>query len=401
MLLDLSPLKKNRDFRYIYFGQFISFFGTMMSFVALPFQVFEITNSTLAVGLLGIIELVPLLITAFIGGALSDVMDRRKLLIYSEFGMTLGCAMLLVNAMQQHPSLWLIYIVAGGLSAVNGIHRPSLDALVPRLVSHHEIQATSVLATFKSTVGMIGGPALAGVCIAELGLVWTYAFDLITFAFSIVAIWMIKAMPPLEGQKPPSLKSVYEAIRYALSRPELLGTYLVDFAAMVFAMPNALFPAISSSLHNTKLLGWLYSAPAIGALFITVFSGWTKKILHHGKAVIFAALMWGIAIIAFGIAHDPWLMLFFLVLAGAADAVSGIFRLTIWNETIPDNIRGRMASLEMISYMSGPLLGSAQAGLMAASFGLHQAITLGGILCIVGVCLSALVLPGFWKYVKK
>ncbi len=401
MLLDLSPLKNNRDFRYLYFGQFISFFGTMMSFVALPYQVFQLTNSTLQVGLLGIVELVPLLLTAFVGGALADVMDRRKLLIYAEVGMALGCAILLMNTLAAHPSIVLIYIVAACLSALNGIHRPSLDAMTPRLVKHHEIQSAAILSTFKATVGMIGGPAVAGICIASFGLAWTFALDLITFVFSIAAIAMIKSMPPLETQQPPSLKSVMEAIRYALSRPEILGTYVVDFAAVVFAMPNALYPAIAGTLHNTKWLGLLYSAPAVGALIITVFSGWTRKIIRHGKAVICAALLWGAAIIAFGVAMDPWLMLLCLAIAGGADCVSGIFRTTIWNETIPDKIRGRMASLEMISYMSGPLLGNAQAGLMASVFGLHQAITLGGTLSIVGVCICTLFLPGFWKYAKK
>lgn len=401
MLLDLSPLKYNRDFRCLYIGQFISFFGTMMSFVALPYQVFQLTGSTLAVGFLGVVELVPLLITAFIGGALADIMDRKKLLIYAEFGMVLGCAVLLLNTLLAHPSLWLIFFTSGCLSALSGIHRPALDSMAPRLVKHHEIQSVAILTTFKGTVGMIGGPALAGIVIASMGLTWTYALDLFTFVFSIAAIWLIKAMPPLESQKPLSFKSVIEAVRYALSRPELLGTYVVDFAAMVFAMPNALYPAIAQSLNSTKWLGWLYSAPALGALLVTVFSGWTKKILSHGKAVIFAAFMWGMSIIAFGLAPSAWWMLFFLVLAGAADAVSGIFRVTIWNETIPDDIRGRMASLEMISYMSGPLLGNAQAGLMASTVGLHQAITLGGTLCMIGVGLSALLLPGFWKYVKK
>jgi MFS family permease len=295
----------------------------------------------------------------------------------------------------------VIYLVAGLLSALNGLHRPSLDAMVPRLVKHDEIQSVAILATFKATIGMIGGPAIAGIFIASFGLPWTYAFDLFSFAISIIAISLIKAMPPLEKQKPPSLKSVSEAIRYAWSRPELLGTYVVDFAAMVFAMPNALFPAIAQSFGNTKLLGWLYSAPAIGAFILTLFSGWTRNIKRHGAAVICAAFLWGVSIVLFGIAHNPWGMLFFLVLAGAADSVSGIFRVTIWNETIPDTIRGRMASLEMISYMSGPLLGATQAGLMAAMFGLHQAIILGGVLCIIGVCLSAILLPGFWKYTKR
>lgn len=400
MWIDLSPLFKNRDFRYLYFGQFVSFFGTMLSFVALPYQVYQITGSTFAVGMLGIVELVPLVITAFIGGALADVMDRRKLLILSEMGMAFGCLILVANSLNSHPNLWLIYIVAGALSAVSGLHRPSLDATLPRLVSHEEIQSASILASFKGTVGMIGGPAAAGLCISYLGLPWTFAIDFATFAFSILALMQIRRLTPTGEQERPSLKSVKEAFRYAVSRHELLGTYVVDFVAMVFAMPHALFPAMSAAFGGTKILGWLYSAPAVGALVVTVFSGWTHKIKRHGMAVIIAATLWGISMACVGLSYTLWGSLFFLALAGAADSVSGIFRTTIWNETIPDRIRGRMASLEMISYMSGPLTGNAVAGLLASLTSTQIAITAGGSLCVIGVFLSALLLPGFWKYYR-
>lgn len=400
MFIDLSPLIKNKEFRYLYFGQFVSFFGTMMSFVALPYQVYALTQSTLAVGLLGIVELAPLLITAFIGGILSDTMDRKKLLIYSEIGLAAMMLLLLLNALLPHPQLWAIYVLAASMCALNGLHRPSLDAMVPRLVAHHEIQATSALSTLKASVGMIGGPAVAGFCIAELGLAWTYTLDFMTFFVSIFALSRLSPKPPAQDTQRPSLESVREAFRYALSRQELLGTYVVDFVAVVFAMPNALFPALAAVLGSTKVLGWLYSAPALGALIITVFSAWTKKIRHHGAAVVCAALLWGLAIIAFGFSNHVTWIIFFLILAGAADAVSGIFRVTIWNETIPDHIRGRMAGLEMIGYTSGSLLGSAQAGLMASMMELHTAIMVGGTLSVMGVLLSILLLPKFWRYLK-
>ena len=398
MWIDLSPLKRNRDFRFAYFGQFISFFGTMMSWVALPYQIYHLTNSTLAVGLLGIIELVPLLLTAFIGGALADVLDRRKLLIRAEIGMAIGCLCLTLNAMATHPQLWLVYLIAAVLSAISGLHRPSLDALMPRLVSHEEIQATSVLARFRSTVGMIGGPAVAGICIASFGLAWTFALDFLTFIVSIAALLQIKSIVPPENQEQPSFKSIVVAIRYAISRQELMGTYIIDFVAMIFAMPNALFPAMAVMLGGTKTLGWLYAAPAIGALIITVFSAWTKKIKRHGAAVAVAAVLWGSSIAGVGLSNHLLMIVFFLILAGAADCISGIFRTTIWNETIPDKLRGRMASLEMVSYMSGPLLGNAQVGFLASMTSIQFAISLGGSLCVIAVCLSIFLLPAFWKY---
>lgn len=398
MWIDLRPLKNNRDFRFVYFGQFISFFGTMMSLVALPYQIYQITHSTLAVGLLGVVELVPLLLTAFIGGVLADMMDRRKLLIYAEIAMAFGCMALIGNSLLIRPQLWFIYLIAGFLSALSGLHRPSLDALTPRLVSHEEIQATSVLAMLRSTVGMIGGPAIAGMCIASFGIVWTYAIDFLTFIFSIAALSRVKSIPVTATEERPNFSSVRVALQYAMSRQELLGTYLVDFVAMIFAMPNALFPAIAVIFGGTKTLGWLYAAPAVGALIITVFSAWTNKIRRHGAAVIIAAILWGSAIACVGLSHHLLMILFFLMLAGAADCVSGIFRTTIWNETIPDKLRGRMASLEMVSYMSGPLLGSAQVGFLASMTGTQMAVLIGGVLCVSAVIVSLIFLPAFWKY---
>ncbi len=398
MWIDLGPLKRNRDFRYVYTGQFLSFFGTMMSLVALPYQIYHMTHSTLAVGLLGVVELVPLLIAAFVGGTLADVFDRRKLLIRAECVMAMGCIGLALNAASTHPNVWVTYLIAAALSGLSGLHRPSLDALVPRLVSHEEIQSVSVLATLKGTVGMIGGSAVAGFFIAKVGLVWTFLFDFLTFGLSIIALFRVKSIAPPDNQDKPSFKSVRVAIQYAMTRQELIGTYVVDFVAMIFAMPNALYPALAVIYGGTKVLGWLYAAPAVGALFVTIFSGWTKKIKRHGAAVAIAASFWGIFMASVGVSNHISAILFFLMLAGAADSVSGIFRLTIWNETIPDRLRGRMASLEMISYMSGPLLGSAQVGFLAAMTSIHVAILLGGILCVTGVIISVLVLPLFWKY---
>lgn len=402
MWIDLSPLKNNRDFRFVFFGQLVSFIGTMLSFVALPYQIYELTQDTFAVGIMGVVELVPLLITAFIGGALADIMDRRKLLIYAELGLAVLCLALVANALLPKPHVWVIYVIGALMSALNGLHRPALDAIVPRLVEHHEIQATSVLSSFKFSVGMIGGPAIAGILIAKCGIAWTFAIDFATFFVSVIALMQIKAVLPLEpAEDRPTLKGVVESFRYAASRQEILGTYVVDFVAIVFAMPNALFPALAVFFGKTETVGWFYVAPAVGALLITVFSAWSAKIKRHGAAVIIAAFLWGLSIMLCGFNYQIAGVLLFLVMAGAADAVSGIFRVTIWNETIPDNLRGRMASLQMIGYMSGPLLGNAVVGFMASKMGLHRAIQVGGLLCMIGVVLCVFLLPRFWAYKKE
>jgi MFS family permease len=193
------------------------------------------------------------------------------------------------------------------------------------------------------------------------------------------------------------LRSVIEGLKYARSRQELLGTYLIDLNAMFFGMPMALFPALAESFGGASV-GLFYAMPAVGSLAVTITSGWTKRVNKHGLAVTIAATVWGLAIICFGMAHRLWLALLFLALAGAADMVSGLFRLTIWNQTIPDHLRGRLASIEMISYTTGPYLGNAEAGLVASLFGLRASVVSGGVLCVVGSGLLALTLPAFIRY---
>lgn len=398
--MDLSPLKNNRDFRFLYGGQFIAFFGAMLTFVALPYQMYHITHSTLAVGLISLVQLVPTLIMAMIGGAYSDMVDRRKMIILAESGMSISCVLLAFNALQPEPSIWVLYFVGAMDGALFGLHRPAMDAMAPRMVAHHEIQAMSILKIFQSNVGMIGGPAAAGILIGTLGLFWVYMINLGTFMISIILLFQIKKKPPLVEGERPSLKQIKEAFKYAYSRQELMGTYLVDFMAMVFAMPNALFPAIAHHFASPKLLGWLYSAPAIGAVIATLSSRWAKHVHHHGRAVVFAALCWGAAILCVGATYQVLLILVFLSVAGAADCVSGIFRSTIWNETIPDRIRGRMSSLEIMSYMSGPMLGNAQAGAMASITSPPMAFMIGGSLCMIGVIVCTLMLPDFWAYYR-
>jgi MFS family permease len=250
----------------------------------------------------------------------------------------------------------------------------------------------------RGSVGMIAGPALGGMLIASVGLPYTYLLDLLTFVFSIFAVSRIRAVLPPESEEKPSLKTVLEGFRYARSRQELIGTYVVDFVAMVFGMPLALFPALSQTFGGPRILGLLYAAPAGGALVASLTSRWTSRVHRHGLAVMLAATVWGLAIVAFGFSSRLVPAVIFLALAGAADAVSGMFRMTLWNQTIPDSLRGRMAGIEMLSYTSGPLLGHVEAGLVAAAFSVRTSVVSGGALCIVGVLLCGFLLPRFVAY---
>jgi MFS family permease len=396
--LDLTPLRRHRDYRLLYTSQFVSFLGSMLTYVALPYQMYTLTHSSLAVGLLGLAELGPLLLTAFVGGALADAVDRRLMVIGTDAGLAAGSGLLALVASRADPPVFTLYLIAGLMSALNGLQRPSLEALTPRLVEKEELPAAAALGTFRGSVGMIGGPALGGVLIASLGTTATCAIDALTYTFSLACFYYIRRVPPPETAESPTLARVLEGFRYAWSRQELIGTYVVDFVAMVFGMPLALFPALAEGYGGPRTLGLLYAAPAVGALAASLTSRWTPRVRRHGLAVLVAAAVWGLAIVVFGWCRALWPALSFLALAGGADCVSGIFRQTLWNETIPDSLRGRLAGIEMVSYMSGPLLGHAEAGAMAALFGVRASVVSGGALCVVGVLVCGALLPRFLSY---
>lgn len=398
-LIDISLLKHNRDYAFLYGGQFLSFIGTMITGVALPYQVYQLTHSSFMVGLLSLAQLLPLLFTALLGGVFADRYNRRRIVILSECFLMLGCATFVFNAHQPHPSLTLIYIVAAIMSALVGLHRPAIDSMTQQLVNPDDYKAVGSLASFKFGFCMIAGPAIAGLLIAAYGIVITYIIDLLTFVISLLSLSFIRGLKPLAKVDHPSvIRSLKQGVHFALSRQELMGSYAVDFVAMIFAMPTALFPAMAQSFGGVQTLGFLYAAPAVGSLLLSFFSGWTVRVKQDGKAIAIAASLWGLSMIGFGCSSALWLALFFLVLAGAFDAVSGIFRSTLWNSTIPHELRGRLAGIEMLSYLGGPKLGDARAGVIASCFGISTAIISGGVLCILGVTVCCLFMPKFWKY---
>jgi MFS family permease len=398
LALDLTPLRSSRDFRLVFAASAVSGLGSFITFVSVPYQVAKLTGSPLAVGALGVAELVPLLFMAFVGGALADYIDRRRLVILGEIALTVLTGVLLLNAFAPHPRLWVLYVVAGATAAVDGIQRPAMEGLTPRLVTPEQIPATSALRALQGHIAQLGGPAMAGILIATVGLRGAYAVDLATFAISLGCMLFLRAVPPPESAERPSLRSVATGLRYARSRPELMGTYLVDINAMFFGMPQALFPFIADSLGGPGVLGLIYAAPSAGALLATLTSGWIARIHRHGMAILIAAGGWGVAIVGFGLSRVLWLALAFLAAAGFADMVSGLFRMTVWNQTIPDRLRGRLAGIELLSYSTGPLLGNAEAGFAARLLGLTGSVVSGGLLCVAGTALCGLLLPRFRRY---
>jgi MFS family permease len=399
MLINIAPLKKYRDYRLLFFGQMVSFLGSMVSYVAVPYQVYELTKSNAMVGALGLVQLGPVLIFGILGGAYADRLNRRKLLLISEIIMTLTVFLLMVNAALPSPSVVAIYILVAIMQGVLGFHRPSMEALTQKMVEPSDYSAVGALGSFRFSVGAIAGPALGGALIASFGLKGAYFFDFLTFFVALICIYKMTSVPNPEARQTSPLSDIKEGLSYALSKPELIGTYLIDIVAMVFAFPVALFPAMSEGWGGAKAAGILFSSMACGALIATLLSGWTSKVTRHGKMVVIAASMWGLFMIGVGFASQLWIAVLFLALAGGADMISGLFRGVIWNHSVENKMRGRLSGIEMISYMSGPLLGNARAGWVASQTSVTISLWSGGIICFIAVVITALLLPKFWSYV--
>jgi MFS family permease len=396
--VDIGVLRRSRDLRLLLSGQLVSVTGSMITYVALPYQTYRLTHSTLVVGLLGLAELAPLLVTALVGGALADARDRRKMVLRTEVCSVVITGLLVVNASLGHPRVWPLFVLSALFATVDGLQRPSLDGLLPRVVEREDLPAAIALSSAQTQFCVIAGPALGGVVIAGLGLSWAYGFDVISFAASLVAMLLMRASPAPPDAAPANLGSIVEGWRYARGRPELLGTYLVDINAMLFGMPTAVLPAFALQFGGPRVLGLLYAAPSLGSLIAALASGWTASVHRHGRTICLAAMLWGAAIAGFGLAHQLWLALVLLVVAGAGDGISGLFRQRMWTETIPDGLRGRLAGIEMLSYSTGPLLGNVEAGGVASATSVRFSIASGGILCVAGTVVVAALLPAFLRY---
>ncbi len=396
--IDLSPLRKYPDFRNLWAAGLISYLGSMITYVALPFQLKELTDSYLAVGLLGIIEITPLVIFGLYGGVLADRVDRKKMIWATEAGALILVAFLLGNSLLAEPSVLAIYIAAGLFAVVDGLQRPSMNAILPRLVSHEDLPSASNLLTLRWQFGFIIGPTLGGIIFSTFSISVGYIFDIATYLISLVFLARVRRIPPTKESDKPTLAALIEGVRYAFSRQDLLATYVIDLAAMFFAMPVALYPFWASQLEADWALGLFYSAGIVGAVVITLTSGWTKSYRFHGRAIIWAAIGWGVAIALSGLTQSLILVLLCLAFAGASDQVSALFRQVIWNQTIPDNLRGRLAGIELLSYSIGPLAGQMRAASMAAATSLSFSVTSGGIICVLVVAILALLMPQFRKY---
>ena len=397
--VDLRPLR-HRDFRNLWLGQTVSAIGGMIGTVAVPYQMYALTHSTLAVGGLGIAALVPLLVVPLWGGAIADAADRRTVLLVTEVGMAAVTGLFLLNAALPHPHVWALYLLMAAAVTIFSLHRPALTSLTPRLVPDDEIAAAWTLSSTSWSFAAVGGPAVGGIIIAAVGVSATYAIDTGTYAASLVALWALPRIPP-EGQAGRAgIASVLEGLRFLRGRQALLGVLATDTNAMVFGMPTALFPALAVHQFGggARTVGYLYAAPYAGALTGSLLSGWTGRVRRQGVAVTALASGWGVAIACFGLVETLWPALVLLATAGAADFYSGVLRTTMLMRATPGHLRGRISGVEFVQVSSANNLGDLEAGIVASLAGLRASVVSGGILCVVGCLATALLLPGFRRY---
>jgi MFS family permease len=397
--LDVTPLRTSRDFRLLFWAGGVFYLGQMVTYVAIPFQIYTLTDSNFAVGAVGLAELGPLLVFGLYGGALADHVDRRRLLVGTGVCQAVFTVVLAVNAFRDHPSVWVIFVVAVLLASASSLQRPSREALMPRTVAHDQLPAANALSSLSMQAGILAGPAIGGLLVAYVGIGECYVIDIVGLSVASVLFALMRPYPHRSETTPPSLKGIGEGLHYALHRRDLLGTYIVDIVCMLMAYPVVLFPALAEKVFDAPaLLGLLYAAETVGSLVATALSGWTARIHHHGRAIVIAATAYGGFIALAGIMPNVWLVIVFLAVAGAADMISGIFRGTIWSQTIPESMRGRLAGIEMLSYSLGPIGGQVRAGVTADLWSVRGAIYSGGLACVGGVVLTAAWLRDFWSY---
>ena len=398
LVADTGPLRRSREFRLLFVGQGLTFAGSMITEVAVPYQVYALTRSSLVVGALSLALLVPYLTVGLLGGALADAVDRRRLVLATEVGIGACSVLLVANSTLGRPRVWAIFVVTLATAVCDSLQRPSLTALLPRVVDQADIPAANALQSVILNGGQIAGPALAGVLIAAGGAGLAYGVDAASSLVALGALWRMRAVPPPPGAERPSLAGIAAGLRYARSRRDLLGTYAVDMVAMFFGMPQALFPQLAARYGGAGVLGLMFAAPAAGSLLVSATAGWTGRVRRHGRVLVAAAAGWGAAVVVLGLAPSLWWALAALALAGGADMVSGLMRQNIWNQSVPDSLRGRLAGIEMVSYISGPLLGNFEGGVAEAVGGLRFSVVSGGVLCVVATGLVALALPALWAY---
>jgi MFS family permease len=399
LAVDLSPLRESRQFRLLFIGETVSDLGSEITAVAVPFQVYQLTHSPLAVGLLALCELGPIMVLPILGGAIADAVERRRLLriVYAILPLlSLGLAL---NARLAAPHLWVLYVFATLGAAGYGLYSPAARSIPPLLFPQERLPSVfALISTYYSAVAL-AGPALAGLLIGTIGLTGTFLVDVGSFLAALVTLSMMRPVPKVREESEVSLESIVEGLRFLRGKRVLQSTFTVDLNAMIFGMPQALFPAFAARLHQgPKVLGIFYAAPYAGSLLVTLLSGRVKHVRRQGLAVEISVAIWGAAIVAFGLSRSLWTALLSLAVAGGADMWSGIFRTSIGQAITPDEMRGRMSGIELAVVATGPTLGNLEAGVVGSLVSVPFSIVSGGLACVAGVGVLALLVPEFHRF---
>jgi MFS family permease len=378
----------------------VSYLGNMVTFVAVPYQLYSLTHSTLQVGLLSICDAVPMLTLSAIGGTVADRLDRRRVTFLSELGLMVVVVLLAVNAFSGSPQVWALYVLAAAATSLWALGAPALRAMIPGLVPPDQLAASQALQSIYFQAGAIVGPAFGGLLIQGVGVGWTYTIDAASYGVSLFAISLVAPAPPTGAVAPKALESLREGLSFLWRQKAVLGTFVLDTNAMVFGMPQALFPAVAAHQFDAgaRVVGLLYAAPAVGALVSALTSGWIGHVRRQGIAVAAAIVVWGGAIAAFGFSTSLWVALVALAVAGCADEISAILRSTILFACTPDPMRGRMQGFELAQVASTPAIGNVEAGVVASLTSLRTSIVSGGILCAVGAVAIVAAVPALFRY---
>ncbi len=401
LLIDTSPLRASRDFRMLFVGQAVSYFGAMISMAALPYQLFQATHSSVQIGLLGLVQLGPMLVCGLLGGALADAFDKRTML--RVLGVTSGLAsvLLALNASLDHPHVWALYVIAVLSTSSGALTFPVMRSLLPLLLEEKLRPAAFTLQATYGSFGMMAGPAVGGLLIGTIGLDGAYLVDVATYVVALLIYSQIAPSPPVvtDGAE---RTSIFEGIRFLRGHSLVVSIFAIDLLAMVFGMPRALFPALTDRLGGGPLMyGLLLSSVAAGAFIASITSGWTSRIRRYGRAVLWSVAVWGAAIAVAGVVRVPALVMLAFVVAGGADMISGVYRSTIAAAVTPDDLRGRVSGVEFAVYASGPTLGDVEAGVVGGLVSVPFAIVSGGIACMVGAAVFARVVPGLANYIVE
>jgi MFS family permease len=398
LVIDLTPLRRSRDLRRLTAGQLFSVLGAQLTTVAVPYQVYTLTNSSLDVGLASLAQLLPLIAGGLLGGSLADAIDRRRLLLVCQFITALCSVGLAVNA-DLGPALWPLFVLPAAAAGFSAATEAGLSAIVPNLVGRSEVTSANAMFQALFQLGLVAGPAIAGLLLAGVGVRFIYWIDAACLAAAILAALLIGPQPPRGTSHRAGLRSIAAGFGYLRGRQVLQGAYLLDINAMVFGMPRALFPALASTVFGggARTLGLLYAAPGAGALVGALTTGWVRRVRRQGRTVIVAVIVWGAAITGFGLTHRLPAALALLAVAGFAEVISAVFRSTIIQLSVPDALRGRLMGVQMAVVTGGPRIGDAESGAVAAAFGTTASVVSGGLACIAGALVLARLLPAFTR----